>query len=109
MLIKILKFAFVLSIIQQISSSREIAGSAEPGLIHTTAVPTNESLTFEFVFDVQKFLIRFLIEHLSTSHYSAWSDLSGPCLESWLHLRTNLVRSYHDSFRNKSTYWSLRG
>ena len=67
----------------------------------------NETFSFDYDFDVQRFLIRFVVEHFN--HHTRVNLSSGQCLESWFRLRTNLIRSYYDSIRNKSSYWSLRG
>lgn len=73
---------------------------------HSAQPLANESFSFDYDFDVQRFLIRFVVEHFN--HHTR-VNLSGECLESWFRLRANLVRSYYDSIRNKSSYWSLRG
>lgn len=73
---------------------------------HSSQPLANESFSFDYDFDVQRFLIRFVVEHFN--HHTR-VNLSGECLESWFRLRANLVRSYYDSIRNKSSYWSLRG
>lgn len=109
MLIRIIKHALIVLLVHQlVVSSSYAAGENSLDSNHTLSSSSqlNESYSFDFDFDVQKFLIRFVVEHIG--HHSRL-NISDSCLDRWIHLRTNLIRSYYDSIKNKSSYWSLKG
>lgn len=108
MLIRIIKHTLIVLLVHQLAvSSSYAAGENSLDSNHTlTTSQLNESYSFDFDFDVQKFLIRFVVEHIG--HHSRL-NISDSCMDRWIHLRTNLIRSYYDSIKNKSSYWSLKG
>ena len=109
MLIRIIKHTLIVLLVHQlVVSSSYAAGENSLDSNHTLSSSSqlNESYSFDFDFDVQKFLIRFVVEHIG--HHSRL-NISDSCLDRWIHLRTNLIRSYYDSIKNKSSYWSLKG
>lgn len=116
MLVRILKSVFLVAYLtllalDGVASTPELLKSVSTttNLNHSSSSSSslNETFSFDYDFDVQRFLIRFVVEHFN--HHTRVNLSSGQCLESWFRLRTNLIRSYYDSIRNKSSYWSLRG